>query len=103
MQNIPVIDGTVNRVNDIFAATEVKFDLIFPECQDIAFIDEAYQLSHAEELDAAFNRIWSRRVEKRDAMRIHGLLFFELEHKKVNYPTRREEEAFNPNGTRLRS
>ncbi len=40
MKNIQVIDGAVNCVYDIFAATEEEFDLIFPSGQDVAFIDE---------------------------------------------------------------
>lgn len=35
-------------------------------------------------------------------MGIHGLLFYELSEKKPYYPTRRDEEAINPNGSRLR-
>jgi O-acetyl-ADP-ribose deacetylase (regulator of RNase III) len=31
-----------------------------------------------------------------------GLLFYELEHKKAYYPTRKDEEAVNPDGTGLR-
>jgi hypothetical protein len=44
-----------------------------------------------------------RRIAKKEAMGIHGLLFYELEDKKVYYPTRRDEEAINPDGTRLRA
>jgi hypothetical protein len=36
-------------------------------------------------------------------MGIHGILFYELEYKKQYYPTRRDEEAVNPNGSRLRA
>jgi hypothetical protein len=35
-------------------------------------------------------------------MGIHGLLFYELEGKKQYYPTRRDEEAENPGGSKLR-
>lgn len=102
MKNIQVIDGAENCVYDIFAATEEEFGLIFPEGQDVAFIDEVRARGPEGALDEALARIWKRRVSKRDAMGIHGLLFFELERKKVYYPTRRDEEAVNPDGTRLR-
>ena len=42
MKNIQVIDGAVNCVYDIFSATDEEFALIFPNGQDIAFIDEVY-------------------------------------------------------------
>ncbi len=75
---------------------------MFPEGTDIAFIDEVYAKGNTELLDAAFTRIWQRRVKKSDAQGIHGIIFYELDEKKVYYPTRRDEEAINPNGSNLR-
>jgi hypothetical protein len=102
MKHIQVIDGAINSVYDIFAATEEEFSLIFPEGQDIAFIDEVYQRQCADVLDSTFTKIWERRVPKREANGIHGTLFYGLDAKKIYYPTRRDDEAVNPNGSRLR-
>jgi hypothetical protein len=102
MKNIMVIDGAVNCVYDIFAATDAEFGLIFPAGTDIAFIDEVQARESQDALDAAFNAIWTRRVPKAQAMGIHGTLFYELPQKKPFYPTRRDEEAENPGGYRLR-
>lgn len=102
MKNIQVIDGADNSVYDVFAATDEEFALIFPGGEDVAFVDEVMARGPEKQLDDAFTRIWQRRIPKRDAMGIHGLLFYELEHKKQYYPTRRDEEASNPDGTRLR-
>ena len=102
MKNIQVIDGADNSVYDIFAATEDEFALIFPEGQDIAFIEEVMARGPEHTLSEAFTRIWERRVPKCEAMGIHGIVFYELDHKKQYYPTRRDEEAINPKGTRLR-
>ncbi len=78
MKNIQVIDGAENSVFDVFSATEDEFALIFPAGQDVAFIDEVMARGPAKELDEAFTQIWKRRIAKRDAMGIHGLLFYEL-------------------------
>ena len=102
MKNIQVIDGAINSVYDIFGATEEEFSLIFPDGQDVAFIDEVYEHGNADALDAAFKNIWARRIPKLEANGIHGLLFYGLEEKKIYYPTRKDEEAINPNGSRLR-
>jgi hypothetical protein len=102
MKNIQVIDGAENTAYDIFSATDDEFDLIFPVGQDVAFIDEVMARGPQEALDAAFDRIWKRRIPKKDVIGIHGLLFYELEYKKQYYPTRKDEEACNPNSTRLR-
>ena len=102
MKNIQVIDGADNAVYDIFSATDEEFALIFPHGQDIAFINEVIARGRKIELDEAFGRIWKRRIQKRDAMGIHGVLFYELDKKMQYYPTRRDEEAVNPNGSALR-
>lgn len=102
MKNIQIFDCAQNAVYDIYAAVDEEFDLIFPAGTDVAFIDEVYEQQSADVLDAAFKAIWQRRVPKSQALGIHGILFYESEHKKVYYPTRRDEEAVNPDGSRLR-
>lgn len=102
MKNIQIIDGAQNCVYDVFAATEEEFALVFPDGTDIAFIDEVYAKGNSQLLDAAFNNIWKRPVKKSQLQGIHGTLFYELDEKKVYYPTRRDAEAVNPNGSKLR-
>lgn len=102
MKNIQVFDSAINAVYDIFAATDEEFSLIFPAGEDVAFINEVYARENIEELNQTFERIWKRRIPKKDAMGIHGILFYELDDKKEFYPTRRDEEAINPDGSRLR-
>jgi hypothetical protein len=102
LKNIQVIDSAKNSVYDVFSATDEEFALIFPAGQDVAFIDEVMARGPTKELDDAFTRIWKRRIAKRETMGIHGLLFYGLESKKQYYPTRRDEEAINPNGSQLR-
>lgn len=102
MKHIQVIDGAENCVYDIFAATDEEFSLIFPQGQDVAFIDEVMARGPKDKLDAAFSRIWQRPVRKAEVIGIHGLLFYGLEYKKQYYPSRRDDEAANPDGTMLR-
>jgi hypothetical protein len=102
VKNIQVIDGALNAVYDIFQATDEEFSLIFAPGEDIAFIDEVIARGVRAELDAALTRIWKRRIPKAKATGIHGVLFYELDYKKRYYPTRRDEEAVNPDGTPLR-
>ena len=102
MKNIQVIDEADNAVYDIFQATEEEFGLIFPPGQDVAFSDEVWKREPEARLEEAFLQIWGRRIPKSQAMGIHGIIFYQLDHKKKYYPTRRDEEAVNPDGTRLR-
>ena len=102
MKNIQIIDGAENCVYDIFAATDEEFALIFLNDTDIAFINEVYDSGDVQLLDIAFNSIWQRRIKKIDVQGIHGTIFYELDRKKVYYPTRKDEEACNPGGFNLR-
>jgi hypothetical protein len=104
MKNIQIIDGAINCVYDIFAATDTEFRMIFPKGEDIAFIDEVRKRNWKSkmQLHSAFTRIWKRRLAKRDAIGIHGIIFYELPEKKCFYPTRRDDEARDPDGTALR-
>jgi hypothetical protein len=102
MKNIQIIDGAENCTYDIFAATDDEFDLIFPDDTNIAFIDDVYARHIDLQLDLIFERIWQRRLPKVNAIGIHGTIFYELGSKKKYYPSRKDEEAINPDGSRLR-
>lgn len=103
MKNIQVIDGAQNCVYDIFRATDEEFAALFLEGHDIAFISEIRVRTSSGHLSSILKQLWSHRIPKKDALGIHGLLFYELDHKKAYYPTRRDEEAINPNGSRVRA
>lgn len=103
MKNIQIIDGADNCVYDIFSATNEQFDLIFPKGTDIAFIGEIYERENEDALNLAFTEIWKKRIAKKDAMGIHGTIFYENDHKMEYYPSRKDEEASNPDGTKLRA
>lgn len=104
MKNIQVITGADNCVYDIFAATDDEFAQIFSNNTDIAFIEELLSNEQAEsQLDPIFGKIWRRRLRKQDAQGIHGIVFFGLLDKRQYYPTLKDEEAINPDGSLLRA
>ena len=102
MKNIQVIDGAENCVYDLFAATDEEFARIFPNGTDIAFIEVVLARDDSEEILRMFTNLWTRPVKKAEAQGIHGILFYELDEKKQYYPNRRDEDAVNPSGSRLR-
>lgn len=102
MKNIQVIDGADNCVYEVFCATDEEFSAIFPPGQDVAFGDEVEARGGSIKLEGVFDRIYRRRMRKADVVGIHGTLFISLDEKKQFYPTRVDEEAVNPDGSRLR-
>lgn len=103
MKNIQIIDGAINCVYDVFQATEEDFDLIFPNGTDIAFSDELDSREEKKEISEAIERLWKNRISKKRIEGLHGTIFFECEQKKEYYPTRIDDEATNPDGTKLRA
>jgi hypothetical protein len=101
-RNVQVIDGARNCVYDVFALSEEDFALLFPDGSDIAFAEDFESRPDLDRVLAALERLWLNRIPKALAMGIHGLLFYELPEKRQFYPTRRDEEATNPDGTGLR-
>ncbi len=97
-----VVDRAENCVYDIFATPDEVFDLIFTPGTDIAFIEDIEQRQDADQVFETLHTIWSNRLPKNQAMGIHGMLFYQLYNKRQYYPTLRDEEAINPNGSRLR-
>jgi hypothetical protein len=102
MKNIMVIDGADNCVYDIFTASDDDFALVFPLGTDIAFIEDIERRADAERVFEALDKLWSKRIPKRDARGIHGIVFYGLYGKRRYYPTLRDEEAINPDGSALR-
>ena len=96
MKNIQVIDGADNCVYDIFAATDEEFSLIFPDNQNVAFIDEVYMQGTEEALNKAFKNIWARRLPKHEAQGTHGLLFYELEKKESLLSSTERRRGYKP-------
>jgi hypothetical protein len=99
MKNIQVIDGARNCVYDIFQVDDDDFAQLFGRDTDIAFAED---FEGRDDLGPVFERIWRGRIPKAQTQGIHGTYFVGLEDKKAYYPTRRDEEAINPDGTRLR-
>jgi hypothetical protein len=102
MKNIQVIDDAENCVYDIFQASEQEFNFLFPNGQDIAFFDDIWEEVDQDKLNYIMENIWNRPIKKSAVNGIHGTIFYGMDYKKKYYPTLKDEEAINPDGTHLR-
>ena len=98
MKNIQIIDGAVNCVYDVFAVPDEVFEQIFNPGTDVAFSEDL-----TEPAAAALAGCWRNRVPKAEIQGIHGTLFYGMPWKRQFYPTKRDAEAVNPDGSRLRA
>ncbi|MBL0373022.1 hypothetical protein JJB09_13385 [Rhizobium sp. KVB221] len=82
-----IIDGAVNCTYEIFQATEEEFNLIFPLSSDLIFIEDLMAAKkNKSELDSIFKNIWNRPIDKKNAVGIHGTIFYEQYYKKEFFP-----------------
>jgi len=102
MKNIQIIDSAENCVFDIFEATDEEFFIIFTNNTNVAFFEDLWQKEETKELEEVFSKIWTRPVIKSKANGIHGIIFYDMKEKKQYYPTLKDEEAVNPDGTAIR-
>ncbi len=92
-KNIQVIDRADNCTYSIFAASPEDFQEIFPgEGQDIEFANDFVKRVGNRRAIAIGRRLWASPVDKKKVRGIHGTLFYQLEHKRMFYPTKREDE-----------
>jgi hypothetical protein len=93
MKNIQIIEPADNCTYSIFSTTAVDFKKIFPEeGQDIEFVEDFIKRLGKRHASAILERLWRTPVEKTDVIGIDGTLFFQLEYKKIFYPTKRDCE-----------
>lgn len=91
MKNVQIIDNAVNATFSIFQATDEDFAVIFPEGRDIELADELVERVGEEEANRIFSLLWERPILKRDAMGVHGTLFYDADERREFLPhTRRE-------------
>ena len=103
MKHVQVIGKAENGVYDIFGVDDKIFDLIFPAGTDIAFAEDLKRHPQVKRIAAGLEEAWMNRIPKRHVRGIHGTLFYGLQHKRQYYPTLRDEEAANPDGSLLRA
>ena len=102
MRNIQIIDKADNCVYDIFQIEESGFELDFKNNSDIAFIEDLERRQDWLEISSVLEKMRLKRIPKIKADGMHGIIFYGLLSKRKYYPTLRDEEAQNPNGSLLR-
>jgi len=82
MKNIQIIDGANNATFSIFQATDEEYAAIFPDGRDMEFAEDLIERL-GETAGSILAPLWSRPVLKRDAMGIHGTIFYDNERRRI--------------------
>lgn len=91
MKNILIIDDAQNATFSVFQATEEEHATIFPNGQDMELIDDLIARIGDDEAGRILAPVWERPILKRDAMGIHGTLFFDNERAQAIIPSSKRE------------
>jgi hypothetical protein len=66
-------------------------------------VEDLQTRADAERIFRGLESVWANRLPKERVDGIHGTLFYGLSHKRKCYPTLRDAEASNPDGSHLRA
>jgi hypothetical protein len=83
MKNIQIIDGALNATFSVFQATDEEFVAIFPGGRDMELAEDLFERLGDEEANRVLVPLWNRPVLKRDALGIHGTLFYNNEGRRI--------------------
>jgi hypothetical protein len=91
MKNIQIVDGAANATFSVFQATEEEFAAIFPDGRDIELVEVLFDRLGEEAAVSVLRPLWDRPILKRDAIGIHGTLFYDNEHRRNHIPPSKRE------------
>jgi hypothetical protein len=95
-KNIQIIDGAENATFSIFQATDAEFEAIFPDGRDIEIAEDLFSCLGEMRSRAVVEPIWDRPILKRDALGIHGTLFYGWLNRRKYLPTSKREVDYDP-------
>ncbi|MEM7173264.1 MAG: hypothetical protein AAF530_24085 [Pseudomonadota bacterium] len=77
MKNIQIIDGADNCTYSLYAAEEKDFELMFPNGNDIEFVEDFLERLGEEDGSELLGRIWENPIDRSRANGIQGTLFYD--------------------------
>jgi len=94
MKNIQVIDGAANSVFEVYQVSDDIFELMFPNGNEIAFLDEVEEALEDKGIEV-WEPVYQDMVDKRQIAGIHGTLHFVASScRKEYFPNRKESDRF---------
>jgi hypothetical protein len=99
MKNVQVIDGASNATYSLFQATDDEFAAIFPEGRDMEMVEALIERLGDDEAARVLTPLWDRPILKREAVGLHGTLFYDNERRRLPASKREvdwDERSINP-------
>jgi hypothetical protein len=91
VKNIQVIDGAPNATFSLFQATDAEFAAIFPDGRDIELVEDLCERLGEDAASSILTQLWTRPILKRDAIGLHGTLFYDNDDRRSHVPASKRE------------
>ena len=91
MKNVQIIDGAANATFSVFQATDEEFAAIFPEGRDMELAEDVIERLGGDAARRVLAPLWNRPILKRDALGIHGTLFYGSKKRPEHIPASKRE------------
>ncbi|MBO9724965.1 MAG: hypothetical protein J7530_11370 [Novosphingobium sp.] len=91
MKNVQIIDSAANATFSLFQVTDDEFSAIFPSDSEMQIAEDVFERLGKQEANRVIGPMWNRPILKRDAVGIHGTLFYDSEHRREYLPASRRE------------
>lgn len=96
MRNIQIIDRADNATFGLFQTSAEDFAQLFPgERQDMEFAEDVVERMGEAAAGSVMKRLWERPIMKRDAMGIHGTLYYGYAELRHLLPVTKREADWN--------
>jgi hypothetical protein len=99
MRNVQIIDGANNATYSVFQATDEEFAAIFPDGRDMELVEDLIRRLGDDEASRVLSALWGRPILKRDAVGLHGTLFYDNDRRQLPTSKREvdwDERSINP-------
>ncbi len=91
MKNVQIINSAMNATFSVFQATEEEFAAIFPDGRDMELVEDMIERLGEGAASSVLGPLWNRPILKRDALGIHGTLFYDNEERREYIPRSKRE------------
>ena len=91
MKNIQIIDSAINATFSIFQASETEFQAIFPDDHNMEIVEDFFERVGNTVAGQILGPICQRPILKRDALGIHGTLYYGYADRRDVIPATKRE------------
>ena len=99
VRKVQIIDGATDATYGLFQATDEELAAIFPAGCDMEMVEDLTSRLGEDTASRVLTSLWRRPISRREAMGLHGTLFYDNQHRQLPASKREvdwDERSINP-------